>query len=218
MLFEEKEGSTMEICDAYGYPYRLLSQEKSASYNDVREFKKALYQDTIIPEANSFYEQLNDFFALESLNLVLKKDYSGESIMQEDIKLMAESRLSLARSAQMDFLTNAITLNQYREIVSHAGPEIPSTTDGNVKYSDIKDLIGKATIKAGEISQVDPGDEANAESIQKLQKDVIELKKVSGSQSTINSKEKELEYKINNISKEILYIKNKLTDENDRRY
>lgn len=153
MLFEEVEDSSMKICDSFGYPYRLLSQEKSASYNDVKEFKKMLYQDAIIPEANSFYEQLNQFFGLEDLNLVLKKDYSHIAVMQEDLKQMAETRNSLSKSAQMDFLMNAITLNQYREIVSYSSSlKIPTTTDGDVYYSDIKDKIGVPKITEGQIT------------------------------------------------------------------
>jgi hypothetical protein len=165
MLFEEIADDTMKICDAYGYPYRLLSSEKAASYNDVKEFKKELYQDTIIPEANSFYEQVNQFFHLEEFNLILKKDYSQEAVMQEDIKLMSAAYFDLAKSTQMLFLTNAITLNQIRSMMSKIGifGTLPETSDGDKYYSDIKDLIGKATLKGGEISQVDMGDEANAE-------------------------------------------------------
>jgi hypothetical protein len=155
MLFEEIEDDIMRICDAYNYPYRLLSSEKSASYNDVKEFKKFLYQDAIIPEANSFYEQINQFFNLENYNLLLKKNFSSVAILQDDIKAMADSRSALSTSANKDFLMNIITLNQYREIVSQAGIVIPSTADGNVYYSDIKDKIGVAKVGAGQMHETD---------------------------------------------------------------
>jgi hypothetical protein len=146
MLFEEIEDDIMRLCDAYNYPYRLLSSEKSASYNDVKEFKKFLYQDAIIPEANSFYEQINQFFGLEALNLILKKDFSDVAILQDDINLMSSSRVNLSNAAQMDFLMNVITLNQYRLIVSQTGIVIPTTSDGEVYYSDIKDKIGTSKV------------------------------------------------------------------------
>ena len=208
MLFEEIEDDVMKICDQFNYPYRLLSQEKSASYNDVKEFKKLLYQDAIIPEADSFYEQLNQFFGLEELNLVLKKDFRHIQVLQDDIKTMAETRKALSFSAQMDFLLNAITLNQYRRIVSLSmSIKIDETPDGEVYYSDIKDLIGKATLKAGEISQIDPGDEATTEEVKKLWDEVLKLKESTNKESLLNIKN--LENKINSLSKDILFLKNK---------
>ena len=149
MLFEEVEASTMAICDAFSYPFRLLNYNGgSLSGTDVKEFKKQLYQDAIIPESDSIYEQYNSLFKTEELNITIKKDFGHIAVMQEDIKLISESRFYLSRSAQMDFLCNVITLNQYRTIMS-----VPVTTDGNVYYSDIKEMIGTPKVEAGQISE-----------------------------------------------------------------
>lgn len=167
MLFEEIADDTAKICDALAYPFKLLGSEASTNLNasDAKHYKKMLYEDTIIPEANNLYEQLNQLFGLEALNLVLRKDYSHLGIMQDDINQSSQTYYRLNQSAQMMFLMDMITQNQYRKIISTVKVfgEIPITDDGDVKYSDIKDKIGKATLKAGEISQVDPGDEGTVD-------------------------------------------------------
>lgn len=149
MLFEEVEDSTKSICDQYGYPYRLLNYDAGTlSGSDVKEFKKQLYQDSIIPEANSFYEQWNALFETDKYNLRIGKNYEHVAVLQEDMKLMAEAMFMISRGSQMDFLCNVITLNQWRKRLN-----VPETSDGNLYYSDIKDLIGIPKITAGEMTE-----------------------------------------------------------------
>lgn len=117
MLFEEIEDDTMQICDAYGYPYRLLSQEKSASYNDVKEFKKLLYQDTIMSEADSNYEQWNQLFRTDEHNIILQKDYSHLPTLQEDAQKKATARKTLGEELRAEFYANTITYNRMLELL-----------------------------------------------------------------------------------------------------
>lgn len=150
MLFEEIEDSTKMICDGLNFPFRLLNYSGGAlSGSDVKQFNKQLYTDAIIPESESIYEQLSQFLKLEDYNLRIVKDYTHMAVLQEDINLMAAARLNLSKSAQMDFLCNVITLNQYRELL-----KIPTTgPDGDVYYSDIKNLIGTPKVAAGEMKE-----------------------------------------------------------------
>lgn len=150
MLFEEIEDSAMKICDQYGYPYRLLSQEKSASYNDVKEFKKMLYQDTIIPEANSFYEQLNQFFKLEDYNLIIKKNYSHVAVMQEDKKIQAETQKINDELWSARFKDNLITLNDYMANIGLA--RIPN---GDIYARDSKDIPLAVKIGVGGVQALE---------------------------------------------------------------
>jgi hypothetical protein len=114
MLFEEVEGSTMAICDGFGYPYRLMGAEKSASYNDVSQFKKMLYQDSIIPESESIYEQWDQFFNTEKYGLILNKDYSHLPVLQEDEVQKMQARHTRDQAYTIEWEKGLITLNQWR--------------------------------------------------------------------------------------------------------
>lgn len=116
MLFEEIEGSTMTICDVFGYPYRLMAAEKSASYNDVSEFKKMLYQDTIVPEGESIYEQYDAAFKLSKYNLNISKDYSHIAALQADAVQMANARKARNEALEKEYRYDGITLNRWREL------------------------------------------------------------------------------------------------------
>lgn len=133
MLFEEVEGSTMAICDGFGYPYRLMGAEKSASYNDVSQFKKMLYQDAIIPESESIYEQWDQFFNTEKYNLHLNKDYSHVAVLQEDQVQAANARKARNDALLIEYQNDLITMNRWLEL----NGEDPRP-DGNRYYSEIK--------------------------------------------------------------------------------
>lgn len=126
MLFEEVDNSTMAICDAFGYPYRLLSAEKSASYNDVREFKGMLYTDTIIPEAESDTEQWNELFGLNDLNVEIIKDFSGLAVLQADRTESGRALMYENQAMLIQFQNNLITQNQWLEFINQ-----PLKTDGD---------------------------------------------------------------------------------------
>lgn len=90
MLFEGIENSMTAICNTYRFPKLLLNYLQGATYANVNELKKSLYQDNIIPEANSFIKQLNNFLGLREQNLLLLADYSHVPILQDDEKTEAE--------------------------------------------------------------------------------------------------------------------------------
>lgn len=133
MLFEEVEDSTMQICDGYNYPYRLLSSSKSNSLggSDIKAFKSLLYQDAIIPEAESQYQQWNDFFGLKADSPIqIQKDYSHIPALQEDQVNEATARFQRNRALLIEFQNNAMTLNQWRE----ANNQDPVTGQHGDKY------------------------------------------------------------------------------------
>jgi portal protein len=134
MLFEEIEGSTMAICDGLGYPYRLMAAEKSASYNDVNQFKKMLYQDFIFPEADSIYEQWNQLFDTEKYNLTIDKDYSHIPVLQEDQLQAAQARKARNDALLIEWQNDLITRNRWLEM----NGEDPLPTDGDLYYSEWK--------------------------------------------------------------------------------
>lgn len=132
MLFEEVEGSTMAICDVFKYPYRLMAAEKSASYNDVREFKALLYQDAIIPEAESICEQWNELFKTDEYNLDIQKDYTHVAVLQQDAEKSARARKTMSEGLEREFKNNLITLNRWLELIGE-----DTRPDGDVYYNEM---------------------------------------------------------------------------------
>jgi hypothetical protein len=136
MLFEEIEGSTMAICDGLGYPYRLMAAEKSASYNDVNQFKKMLYQDFIFPEAESICEQWNQMFDTAKYNLNIDKDYSHIPVLQEDQLQAAQARKARNDALLIEWQNDLITRNMWLE----KNGEDPLPEGGDLYYSEWKKL------------------------------------------------------------------------------
>lgn len=115
MLFEEVESSTMAICDSYGYPYPLLSSNRTNNLGggNITESEKSLYQNTIIPEATSITEQWNNYFGIEDINETLVKDFSHIAALQEDDVKRATASLILNQSLKMQYEAGLITLDEW---------------------------------------------------------------------------------------------------------
>lgn len=133
MLFEEVEGSTMAICDSYGFPYQLMATAKGTTFSNVNEGKKILYQDSIIPESESIYEQWDQFFNTEKYNLHLNKDYSHVAVLQEDQLQAAQARKERNNALLIEYQNDLITMNRWLEL----NGEDPRP-DGDRYYSEIK--------------------------------------------------------------------------------
>lgn len=116
MLFEEVEDDIMRICDNYTFPYQLLASSKGTTFANVNDAKKLLYQDSIIPEADSMYDQWNAFFGLTGSGIVLQKDYKHIAALQEDQVNEATARFQRNRGALIEFNNNLLTLNEWREL------------------------------------------------------------------------------------------------------
>jgi hypothetical protein len=133
MLFEEIDSDTMMICDQYGYPYRLLANNSSNSLggSDVKQYKQLLYQDTIIPEADSCYEQWNNMFRTEEFNIRLEKTYTHLPILQEDEKDKATARYTRNQALLIEFQNNLIPLNRWLELNEE---DTLTTPEGKMYY------------------------------------------------------------------------------------
>lgn len=135
MLFEEIEDDNNRICDAYMFPPELLARmNKGTTFSNMQTATRNLYQDAIIPEAGSDYEQWNKLFETEKYNLIIDRDYSHLAALQPDAKAEAEARLRRNQALQIEFRNDVITLNQWR-IFNGDDPQ----QGGDVYYSDIKD-------------------------------------------------------------------------------
>lgn len=151
MLFEEIEDDIMRICDAYAYPYQLMSSAKGTTFANVNDAKKLLYQDGIIPESDSFYEQLNSFFETTRFNIKIGKDFSHVAALQEDEAKKASARLILNQALKTEYEAGLITINQWleelgRDTIGDIG-DIRSTDINNTNVP-LATIIGVAGVQS----------------------------------------------------------------------
>lgn len=139
MLFEEVEADIEQMCDTYGYPFSLLSRGKGTTFSNMSSANIMLYQDAIIPEADTMYEQWNSLFELDKYDIALEKDYSKVSALQSARKQEAEATLRMNQANQIAFRNDIITKNMW--LISIGEDPID---DGDVYYSAIKNEIGDA--------------------------------------------------------------------------
>jgi hypothetical protein len=130
MLFEEIEDDYKMICEQYGYPFRLTSYGGSTSLGgtDANIFERGFYQNAIIPDAESTYDQWNDFFRTSDYNIKLEKDYNHLAVLQKDQKAEAEKRKVLGEALLKEFFANLIKYNRVLELLGE------DTVTGMDKY------------------------------------------------------------------------------------
>ena len=135
MLFEEVTDNTMAACDAYNYPYPLMSSARTNSLggSNADPNKKLLYQDAIIPESESMYDQWNIFFKCAENKVRMEKDYSHVAVLQADKGQTATARNTMGQALDREFKNNWITYNRVLEILEE------DTIPGMDKY--YKDLL-----------------------------------------------------------------------------
>ena len=91
MLFEEIEDDVRQIADNYEYPMYLLGFKAGSTFSNVGEAKKSLYQDAIIPEAESIYLAFTNFFNTEKYGFSFQVFYDHLEILQKSEKDKAEA-------------------------------------------------------------------------------------------------------------------------------
>lgn len=112
MLIEEVAENSKSICDAYGYPPHLLGL-LDPTFNNQSAAEKGMYQNTIIPEAESMYEEWNNMFKTEKYGLKIDKDYSHLPILQEDKTQQATARKTLDEALSIEYAKGLITLDDW---------------------------------------------------------------------------------------------------------
>jgi hypothetical protein len=116
MLGEMIKEASMMICDGYNYPPHLMGLI-DPTFNNQLEAGKSLYQNAIIPEAESNYEQWNNMFRTYDLNINMIKEYSHLPILQKDATAQATARKTLGEALKNEFLMNMITYNRFLELL-----------------------------------------------------------------------------------------------------
>lgn len=140
-LTETVKKSIESFCDAFVFPFELMANQKGSTFNNGSNADKLLYQNAIIPEANSIMQQFAEWFELSKYGLTIEKDFSHVAALQANKKEEADATKIMAEGYQVLFRNNVVTLNQWREKMG-----LDTVAGGDVYYSEIKDTIGDAVI------------------------------------------------------------------------
>ena len=84
-LIEQFNASQKDLCNIYNVPVQLLNNTDSSSYNNMKEAKKALYQNAVIPELLKIQDELNRWLAPKyGENICIEFDFSAIPELQEE--------------------------------------------------------------------------------------------------------------------------------------
>lgn len=151
MLFEEIQDDIYRMCDGYNYPSPLMASDKNNALGGSNQdpAKQSLYQDALIPESASLYEQWNIFLKTAENKVKLEKDFSKIPCLQKDAQKDAQSRKTRNDALLIEFHNNILTVNRWLELNGEdtLGPE------GEVYYTD--------WVKAGKVFGVGPLQQQN---------------------------------------------------------
>jgi HK97 family phage portal protein len=84
MLFEELDADKLALVDIFGLNAYVFSQDKGATFSNVKEGLKMAYTDTIIPETKQMYDALSEQLGLIAEGYKLCVDFSHIPVMQVD--------------------------------------------------------------------------------------------------------------------------------------
>lgn len=135
MLIEFIAENSVEICNGYSLPPFLMGL-RDATFNNQNAAEKGWYQNSIMPEADSVYEEWNLFFRTATWGDELQKDFSHLPILQEDAGAKATARKTLDDALLIEFGKGLITLDDWlielgRDPLEGGAGQIRATDKGN---------------------------------------------------------------------------------------
>ena len=90
-LIAQYNASIKDLCNIYNVPVQLLNNTDSSSYNNMKEAKKALYQNAVIPELIKIKDELNRWLAPKyGDKLCIEFDFSVIPEMQEETEKVVD--------------------------------------------------------------------------------------------------------------------------------
>ena len=90
-LIEQYNASIKDLCNIYSVPVQLLNNTESSTYNNMKESKKALYQNAVIPELCKIRDELNRWLTpMYGEKLCIDFDFSVIPELQEESDKVVE--------------------------------------------------------------------------------------------------------------------------------
>ena len=84
-LIEQYNASIKDLCNIFGVPVQLLNNTEATTYNNMKEAKKALYQNAVIPELIKLRDELNRWLVPKfGDNLYIDFDFTSIPELQEE--------------------------------------------------------------------------------------------------------------------------------------
>lgn len=157
-LIEQYNASIKDLCNIYSVPVQLLNNTESATYNNMKEAKKALYQNAVIPELNKIRDELNRWLApMYGDKLFIDFDYSAIPELQEENEKV------------VDQLSKAwwVTPNEKRRVMNYGVDE------ENIALDNYYIPANLLPIETNEMPIPDPIDEVDIEQEKQLIKEAL---------------------------------------------
>jgi HK97 family phage portal protein len=155
-LIEQYNASIKDLCNIYSVPVQLLNNTDASTYNNMKEAKKALYQNAVIPELIKIREELNRWLTPKyGQNLYIDFDFSVIPELQEEMDKVVQQ------------MSNAwwITPNEKRAAMSYGVDEdsafmndyyIPANL---IPTQNLPDLIDEPETMPNASETMDMGDD-----------------------------------------------------------
>lgn len=136
MILEGIEAHSRIVCNAFNYPFRLLEYDSGSSLSnggEVKEARKMLYVEQIIPDAKSICMTLNEYFGL--ISTPISVDYSYLEIFQKSKEEAARALMSLTAGLDRPHKSLVITTEEYRQALSELMNIDPDNPYGKTYYT-----------------------------------------------------------------------------------
>ena len=170
-LIQQYNASIKDLCNIYNVPVQLLNNTESSTYNNMKEAKKALYQNCVIPELQKIQDELNRWLSPKyGENICIEYDFSVIPELQEETDKVVdqmtkawwltpnEKRAAMSYDHDKDtpamndyyFPANLLPIdNQDIEMpVVDIKPEEDDIAKMEVKYEELKNEVS-ATVEKG---------------------------------------------------------------------
>lgn len=136
MLLEGIEAHSRIICNAYNYPFRLLEYDSGSSLSnggEVKEARKTLYVEQIIPDAETICSMITNWFGMKGMRLAVYYDHL--EIFQKSKEETARAIMSLTAGLDRALVRGVITKEEYRMQLSEIMNIDPDNPYGKTYYS-----------------------------------------------------------------------------------
>ena len=113
-LFEETREDMGKICDALGVPYEVLASQRGVTFSNLKEAKKQMYEQNVIPDVQEKVDALNMFIESNKKTFEIQAKFDHLAVFDEDKKQRAQSYTLMVNALSKAYADGAITLEEYR--------------------------------------------------------------------------------------------------------
>jgi phage portal protein BeeE len=144
-IYDEFSHNANVICNGLGVPPELYKSSKdNPKYENQIQSERRMYQGTIIPMVKNEDQYYTERLQMRKYGFELRTDWTGIDCLADGFKEKATALSLNTTSANTAYNDNAITLNQYLELI-----ELPTITNGDFRKSEMPQIIAPLAEKIG---------------------------------------------------------------------